>query len=332
MGYSEIFRQAVADTWGLVWGGKVGTMLIGAAIFGLTLWLTRRFRGHASMRDTCIETIIGLGATVGVAVVLFLTHLLVVTPARMNSENVRARKTAESTNAYLSQRIETLQGSLANITGEVAALKQSFIETTIERNRLKAELENEKLGNAHRALDKRFSEFERQMMSYLTKHEPELKRKYPLGHALFTLAEAGQQVVPFHTSEGAHFDVKWDKCSFTVAGKVISLRLPEIDFRPQILTGTEIFMPTDVGSQYTINIDLNALAVGSLVAQNKFGGGIKLTVPPGGIAYANDLSGTVSPDSFLQVGNNPTVSLVVEMVAQGIDNRMLVLGMKPYSK
>jgi hypothetical protein len=134
MPYHRILLQAAKDTWSIIGGSGIASIIIGALIFFVTFVLLKRFKGQDSAKDHAVDAAISIGAIVVVGLILFFVNLFCLTPVRLISEQTKAAESATNRTAEAELKNAELVVQLERKTAELA---QS------ERARL-AQLEHQK--------------------------------------------------------------------------------------------------------------------------------------------------------------------------------------------
>jgi uncharacterized membrane-anchored protein len=89
--WPELVGRAWNDSWALVSGTPLPSLVVTAIVFGVSLLFSRRWLGHVAMRDELRAAGVSLAATASVAVLVFLTHVAVISPARIYNEKEAER-------------------------------------------------------------------------------------------------------------------------------------------------------------------------------------------------------------------------------------------------
>ena len=148
------------------------------------------------------------------------------------------------------------------------------------------------------------------MAKYEATYTVALAERFPLGYTLFTMKPGANVVIPFQRPSGEPFTTKWATNPVSISGEEINLQLPEIMFSPGMgFLGCDVAFPNRVGSGIRLDIDLKN--GGSMFVHSRF---------------SSDRGPNVTA---MQIGPKLDTALVAEIVAKGVDDQMVVLGLKP---
>lgn len=124
----ELLGRACRDSWALVSGAPLPSLVFAAFVFGVALLMIRRWLGHAAMKDELRAAGVSLAATASVALVVLLAHIAVISPARIYSEKEAQRlkaqtiaETQSAKTAALDDRLATLETRLSQ---QIAKLQE----------------------------------------------------------------------------------------------------------------------------------------------------------------------------------------------------------------
>lgn len=117
--WKQIILRALADTWGVVAGGRLSTLIASVAILCITLAIYKKLAGPEAMRNRLRATAsIGM-ATMLVGFVVFFVNLLIITPRWLYEEQKELaqhlreeRKQLIKDNALLSQALSHRKHSI----------------------------------------------------------------------------------------------------------------------------------------------------------------------------------------------------------------------------
>ncbi len=97
MGYwLKVFSKAWDNTWGLMGGTPIATIMIAAAIFVISILLVRHFKGDKSVKEWTSDTLIGVGATVGAGLLVFVVQFFFIAPKHLYEEIAIQSQNAEN--------------------------------------------------------------------------------------------------------------------------------------------------------------------------------------------------------------------------------------------
>ena len=85
-------------------GASIWTLVIALAIFICTMLIIRRWRGHQTMKDLAIETVCGVLATALVGIIVFLIHIIFISPPKIYIEAVIKNATMYPTKQSTSKK------------------------------------------------------------------------------------------------------------------------------------------------------------------------------------------------------------------------------------
>jgi hypothetical protein len=115
MPYSKIFKEAIHDTWTLVFGG-LANIILAALIAGALILFALFWKGRESAKEKAHDAFLGMGASIAVAIILFVAHLFVITPTRLLSESKKTETTRSNEVHSLTVVTQTLHHQIEDLS------------------------------------------------------------------------------------------------------------------------------------------------------------------------------------------------------------------------
>lgn len=119
--WSVVVSRAWEDTWALVFGSPLPSLLVTAFVFGLALLFTRRRLGHEAMSGELRAAGVSAIATGAVFGLVFIAHVLVISPAMLHQSLNDQRTTAENAQKTADGRVENLSKQIQDLDAKLGS-------------------------------------------------------------------------------------------------------------------------------------------------------------------------------------------------------------------